>query len=346
MTFDPDAAARPDAGIFGLDSTPETAKVVLVPVPFEATVSYGDGTANGPGAILEASKQVDLFDLETGRPWAAGICMLPEPAEVRAWNDAAKQVAQRVIDAGGAGDDPALRDACRQVDAFGDRVNGWLSGVVEPLLAQGKLVGVVGGDHSVPFASIAAHARRWPGLGVLHVDAHADLRDAYEGFRWSHASIFFNVLKEVPEVGRIVGVGYRDLSETEHRLTREDPRVEAFPDPWLRRRLHDGVAWSKVAQEIVDRLPHEVYVSFDIDGLDPVLCPSTGTPVPGGLSFAEATTLLRAVVESGRRIVGFDLTEVAPDPSGRSDWDGNVGARLLYKLIGFALKSQNFAPSA
>lgn len=344
MTFDPDAAARPDAGIFGLDSTPETAKVVLVPVPFEATVSYGDGTANGPAAILEASKQVDLFDVETGRPWAAGICMLPESSDVRAWNDAAKQAAQVVIDAGGAGDDPALRDACEQVDAYGDRVNAWLTGVVEPLLAQGKLVGVVGGDHSVPFASIAAHARRWPGLGVLHFDAHADLRDAYEGFRWSHASIFFNVLKEVPEVGRIVGVGYRDLSETEHQLTREDARVEAFPDPWLRRRLHDGVAWGKVAKEIVDRLPPEVYVSFDIDGLDPVLCPNTGTPVPGGLSFAEATTLIRTVVESGRRIVGFDLTEVAPDPSGRSDWDGNVGARLLYKLIGFALKSQNFTP--
>jgi agmatinase len=339
MTFDPDAAARPDSGIYGLDSTPADARVVLVPVPFEATVSYGGGTAGGPAAILAASRQVDLFDLETGRPYAQGICLLPGAAEVRAWSEQGKALAAPVIEAGGAGDDPALRAAVAKVDALGDQVNAWLAAQVEPLLDQGKLVGVLGGDHSVPFASIAAHARRHPGLGVLHVDAHADLRRAYEGFRWSHASIFWNVLEQVPEVGRLVGVGYRDVSEQEHRLIDTDPRCEAFPDPWLRRRLHDGAPWSEVVAEVVSRLPQDVYVSFDIDGLDPVLCPSTGTPVPGGLSFPEATALFRGIVESGRRIVGFDLCEVAPDPTGRSEWDGNVAARLLYKLIGFALRS-------
>lgn len=345
MAFDPTAAARPDSGVFGLDDTPESARVVLVPVPFEATVSYRAGTAGGPAAILEASRQVDLYDLETGRPYAAGICMLPEAPEVRAWNEAARAAAAPVIEAGGAGQDPALLAACATVNGYGDKVNGWLRSVVEPLLEQKKLVGVVGGDHSVPFATIAAHAKRWPGLGVLHVDAHADLRDAYEGFRWSHASIFFNVLKEVPEVGKIVGVGYRDVSEPEMNLVRDDPRLAAFHDPWLERRSQDGVPWSKVAAEIVAELPQSVYVSFDIDGLEPVLCPSTGTPVPGGLSFPRATGLLRALVESGRTIVGFDLTEVAPDPTGASDWDGNVGARLLYKLIGFALKSQKAVAS-
>lgn len=340
MTFDPGAAARPDSGIFGLDDTPERARVVLVPVPFEATVSYGGGTARGPAAILEASRQIDLFDLETGRPYAAGIAMLPEAQEVRAWSEQARALAGPVIAAGGPGDDPALRQACQEVEALGDRVNAWVTAQVEPLLAQGKLVGVIGGDHSVPFASIAAHARRYPGLGVLHIDAHADLRRAYEGFRWSHASIMWNVREHVPEVARVVGVGFRDLSEEEHDVLTADPRWAAFHDPWLKRRQQEGAPWAEVVAEVVSRLPQDVYVSLDIDGLDPVLCPNTGTPVPGGLSFAEATSLLRAVAESGRRIVGFDLVEVAPDPHGRTEWDGNVGARLLYKLIGFALRSR------
>ena len=108
----------------------------------------------------------------------------------------------------------------------------------------------------------------------------------------------------------------------------------------LRRGLFDGESWGRLAGRIAADLPQEVYVSFDIDGLDPSLCPHTGTPVVGGLSFPEAVALLRTVAESGRRIVGFDLNEVAPDPTGRSEWDGNVGARLLYKEIGFALMSQ------
>ncbi len=343
MTFDPSAAAAPGSGAFGLPpgppNTPETARVVLVPVGFEATCSFGGGTAGGPAAVLEASRQVDLFDVETGRPYEGGIAMVEADPRVDAWNERALERARPVIEAGGAGDDPALREAADEVDEAGAAVNAWLEGVVEPLLARGALVGVVGGDHSVPFASIRAHARRWPGLGVLHVDAHADLRVAYEGLRWSHASIMDNVLREVPEVARLVGVAYRDLSEEEHERCRTDPRIAAFPEVALRRRLLGGEPWLAVARDIVGRLPEHVYVSFDIDGLDPALCPHTGTPVPGGLSWAEATALLAEVVASGRRIVGFDLCEVTPDPTG-GGWDENVGARLLYKLIGFALVSQ------
>jgi agmatinase len=340
MAFDPSAAARPDSGIFGLESTPDDARVVLIPVPFEATVSYGGGSGQGPRAILEASRQVDLFDLETGRPYAQGIALLPESEEVRTWAEQAKALAAPVIEQGGPGSDPKLRAACDEVNALGDRVNAWLEARTNELLDKGKLVGVVGGDHSVPFGAIAALAKRYPGLGILHVDAHADLRDAYEGFRWSHASIMFNVRDRLPGVSVVVGVGFRDLSEDEHEIITTDARFEAFHDPWLQRRLQEGASWVDLTSEVVSRLPHDVYVSFDIDGLDPVLCPNTGTPVPGGLSFAQATSLFRAIAESGRRIVGFDLVEVAPDPSGVSEWDGNVAARLLYKLIGYALKSQ------
>jgi agmatinase len=337
--FDPSAPASGD-GIYGLPHTVEEARVVLIPVPWEATVSYGAGTADGPRAILEASHQVDLRDMETGRPYEEGIALLPIPAEVRAWSDEARAAAAPVIAAGGPGDDPDLRAAVARVDAQGDRMNAWVRTEAGRLFDAGKVVGVVGGDHSVPWGAIAAAAERHPGLGILHFDAHADLRDAYEGFRWSHASIMWNVL-QLPGVSRIVQIGIRDVGEDEVRLIDSEPaRLRTWFDPALRSMLFDGESWNSIVSRFVTELPADVWVSFDIDGLDPALCPHTGTPVPGGLSFPEASAVLAAVVSSGRRIVGFDLCEVAPDPEGRSEWDGNVGARILYKEIGFALLSQ------
>jgi agmatinase len=338
--FDPSAAAQ-HGGIYGLPTQSDDAGVVLVPVPWEATVSYGAGTADGPAAILRASRQVDLLDRETGRPWEAGIAMLEIPREVRAWSDQARASARPVIDAGGAGHDVALLDAVAVVDGLAERMNAWVREQATRFLERDRLVGVVGGDHSVPLGAIAAVAERHPGLGVLHVDAHADLREAYEGFRYSHASIMWNVLREAPGVSRIVQVAVRDYCDEEDALIRSEPeRLRTYFDADLRRLLFDGESFSRVAGRIVADLPRDVYVSFDIDGLDPALCPSTGTPVAGGLSFAEAAGLLRTLVDSGRRVVGFDLTEVAPDPAGRGEWDGNVAARLLYKLIGFALLSR------
>jgi agmatinase len=337
--FDPDAAAVHD-GIYGLPFTPEQARVVLLPVPWEATVSYRGGTAGGPEAIARASRQVDLFDRETGRPYEAGIALLPVPPEVRAASDSAREKARPVIEAGGAGDDAALRRAVAEVNDLGERLNEWVRGTTRYWREAGKVVGIVGGDHSTPFGAICALSEAHPGLGVLHIDAHADLRVAYEGFRWSHASIMWNVYHELAGVARIVQVGVRDLGDAENALIQDNPdRLRTYFEADLRQKLFDGEGWSRLAGRIVADLPREVWVSFDIDGLDPALCPHTGTPVAGGLSFAEATSLLRTVADSGRRILGFDLSEVAPDPTGASEWDGNVGARVLYKQIGFALRS-------
>lgn len=339
-TIDPNSAAV-GGGIYGLPFSPEASRVVLVPVPWEATVSYGAGTANGPEAILRASRQVDLLDRETGRPYESGIAMLPLPQEVRTWSDEARRLAAPVIEAGGAGNDSSLGERARAVSAFGEQMNAWVYETTKRWLGEGKLVGIVGGDHSVPFGAVRAIAERHPKLGILHIDAHADLRDAYEGFAYSHASIMFNVQARIPDVARIVQVGIRDYCDQENELIEASKgRIRTHFDADLRARLHEGETWTSLARGIVADLPPLVYVSFDIDGLDPALCPHTGTPVVGGLSFSEATSLLRIVAESGRRIVGFDLNEVAPDPSGASEWDANVGARVLYKEIGFALLSQ------
>lgn len=335
--FDPDGPAPAESGIYGLPFAPEDSKVVIVPVPFEATTSYGGGTSKGPAAVLEASKQVDLFDQETGRPYAAGIAMLDIPKEVARWNRDAKKIAAKVIEQGGVVD-RTTRAAAAKVNDYGERMNEWVYAQTLSLLDEDKIAVILGGDHSVPFGAIRAYAEKYPGLGILHLDAHADLRDAYEGFTWSHASIFNNVMRKIDEVGKLVQVGVRDLGQAERQMIDDSHgRIVCFYDAELAARKEAGVPFATLADEIVAALPKDVYLSWDIDGLDPTLCPGTGTPVPGGLSWNEAIGLLRAVKRAGKRIVGLDLCEVSP---GDTEWDANVGARLLYKMIGFALMTQ------
>lgn len=337
--FDPDAPAAEDGGLYGLPFTPEQAHVIVIPVPFEATTSYGGGTSEGPAAVLEASRQVDLFDHETGRPYERGIAMLDIPSSIAEMNRNARSLASAVIDAGGdVASDPQLQRALQEVNETSDKVNEWVYRTTREWLDRDRFIALLGGDHSVPFGAIRAHAERYEGMGVLHLDAHADLRDAYEGFTHSHASIFHNVMTRIPQVQRLVQVGVRDLGSREREfIDSSSGRIVTFYDADVAQRKDEGEPFARIADSIVEQLPHLVYLSWDIDGLDPTLCPGTGTPVPGGLSWNEAISLLRSIVRSGRRIVGLDLCEVSP---GDTEWDANVGARLLYKMIGYALMSE------
>ncbi|HSP33776.1 MAG TPA: agmatinase family protein [Thermoanaerobaculia bacterium] len=324
MNFDPDAPAGEDSGIYGLPFTPDQSYVVIVPVPFEATTSYGGGTSKGPKAVLEASRQVDLFDRDTGRPYERGIAMLPVPKNIAKWNAAAKKLGRTKVKA---------------VNEISEQVNEWVYDTTRSLLRAGKMPVILGGDHSVPFGAHRAYVEKYPGMGILHLDAHADLREAYEGFTYSHASIFHNVMTRIRDVGRLVQVGVRDAGEAEHEfIERSKGRIVTFFDSDLAAAKEEGTPFATLADRIVNQLPNDVYLSWDIDGLDPTLCPGTGTPVPGGLSWNEAIGLLRALKRGGKRIVGLDLCEVAP---GVTEWDANVGARLLYKMIGFALLTQS-----
>lgn len=343
--FDPNAAARPGSGVFGLPHSEAESLVVLLPVPWEATTSYGGGAAEGPRAIREASKQVDLFDLDVDRPYQHGIFMLPNSPEIVGWNEEGKAAAAKVIAEGGEVTGNAdLESALARVNELSVKVNDKVEEQTSRLLAARKVVGVVGGDHSVPFGALRALAkhRREKPFGVLHFDAHSDTRDAYEGFTYSHASIMHNVLEQISSVEKLVQVGIRDVCEAEiDYCRRQGQRVVMYTDRDLSIRKMEGESFRAIASEIASALPQDVWVSFDIDGLDPRYCPHTGTPVPGGLELQESIAILREVARAGKRIVGFDLNEVAPHPSDEEDeWDGNVGARLLYKLIGFTLASQ------
>ena len=338
--FDPDAAATGD-GLFGLDTKPEQARVVVIPVPFDATTSYRPGTAAGPAHVLQASMQVDLEDIQFGPIWQAGIAMLPIPKAIAALSRKARKAAEPIIRAGGA--TPGNRAHARAlatVNAASDRVHDHVRRETRRILDHGAIPALLGGDHASPFGLIDELSKRHPGLGILQIDAHADLREAYEGFTWSHASIFHNVMTRLPKVGKLVQVGIRDVGSREVAFARGSKgRVQTFYDQRLRDMQFAGATWTAVCKRIIAALPKTVYVSFDIDGLTSEHCPHTGTPVPGGLTFPEVCHLLELLASSGKRVVGFDLCEVAPGPRG-DEWNGTVGARVLYKLLGCTLRSQ------
>lgn len=336
--FDAGAAAAPGAGVFGLPFSRAESRVVLLPVPFDATTSYKPGTAAGPAAIFEGSMQVDLYDRRLGRVYERGIWWDKKGMSLRAASREAARAARPVIDAGGADPKNARhRAACAKVNGACEKVNAFVERHTRAVLEDGKVPGLVGGEHSVPFGAIKAVAERFPGVGLLHLDAHMDFRECFEGFAWSHASIMHNVLTRIPGVGKIVQVGIRDFSEDELEFGRSlGNRAEVhFDDVWAEHLLA-GRSFVELAQRALEGLPPLVYVSFDIDALEPPLCPNTGTPVPGGLTFNQAVVLLSMLVQSGRRVVGFDLVEVAPGPSPGPEIDAICGARLLYKLCGLA----------
>ncbi len=341
LDFDPNEPAPDNGNYFGFPFTPAEAEIVLMPVPWGVTASYGDGASLAPEAIIAASTQLDFYDPLYPGGWRRGIATLPVNHSIKDLDTQLRTDARKVIahlERGGHKGDECLRSRLARVNEASAGINDYIRGEAAGWLAQGKVVGLVGGDHSTPLGLIRALGEKAGTFGILHIDAHADLRDAYEGFTWSHASIMHNVLREAPHVGRIVQVGVRDLCEAEKRVIDTDPRVRCFDDFSLRSARFGGATWQQQCEAIVEALPEKVYVSFDIDGLSPENCPGTGTPVPGGLSFAEAVYLLDSLSCSGHRIVGFDLCEVGPRPD--DEWDANVGARVLLALCNATLKSR------
>jgi agmatinase len=330
-TYDPNAIGVDNGNLLGLPFDYESADIIIFGVPWEVTVSYGAGTAAAPRMVLEASRQLDVFDFDNPDGWKQGIFMTEIPAEIQQKSDLVRQDAKQIIDCLERGDrvqdDPALSQLLQTINQECQSVNQWLFEQAQAAMKLGKRVAVIGGDHSVPLGYLQALAEQYPDFGILHIDAHADLRDAYEGFQYSHASIMFNALK-IPQISKLVQVGVRDLCQDEVNLIRESGgRVSAYYDPLIKQKLYAGTTWLELCKQIVAELPQQVYVSFDVDGLDPKLCPNTGTPVPGGLELEQTFCLFREVVNSGRQLIGFDVSEV-----GNGEWDGNVGARAVYKL--------------
>ena len=336
--FDPNGVGIANGAYFGMPFTPDEAELVLVSAAWDVTVSYGAGAVYAPDAIIEASTQLDFYDSLFPNAWRRGIATAGVDYSLQELSQRLRSDAVRVIEHlenGGSTDDDYAVRKIRRVNEGCATLNANIEAQAAHWLDAGKTVGLVGGDHSTPYGLIRALGARHAQFGILHIDAHRDLREAYEGFEYSHASIMFNVLRDVPQVTKLVQVAVRDFSGQEAALADSEPRIVSFDDQSLAEAAFGGATWDAQCRRIVDTLPQEVYISFDIDGLSFDHCPHTGTPVPGGLTFNQAAWLLRTVVQSGRRIIGFDLVEVCPSPDDRIDTI--TGARMLWKLCGAAL---------
>ena len=339
-SFDPNGPGT-SGNLFGLPFDEETADLIIIPAPWEVTVSYTAGTADGPEAILDASVQVDLFIKDIPEAWKLGIHMLPISDGFRKENEKYRDLASKYIQWLEEGDEDWVSDELKviptTINEISEKLNIYIKAQALKQLDKGKLVGLLGGDHSTPLGFISALSEKYNNFGILQIDAHADLRKAYENFKYSHASIMYNAMK-IPQVSRLVQVGIRDFCEEEaNYIKSSEGRVVTFFDEDLQSALLEGYTWQNICKNIIEHLPDQVYISFDIDGLDPKLCPNTGTPVPGGLQYHQVIYLIKEVVKSGRTIIGFDLNEVAP---GQDEWDANVGARLLYQLSNLMAVSQ------
>ncbi len=339
-TFDPSQPGLADESIFGLPFSAAQSEIVIIPVPWEVTVSYGAGASDGPSAILEASFQVDLHHQEFPDLWKLGMHLdLNEQTEQWA-NDSVKykSLAQPIIHALEKGeivnDNSTLKADLESINKVCENLKNEVKNRTLFWLNQGKKVALLGGDHSTPLGYYEALATQHDNFGILHLDAHMDLRIAYEGFKYSHASIMYNAL-QIAQISKIVQVGIRDFCKQEAETALSE-RVLVHTDMDMKAETFAGVTWEQQCDKIIASLPQKVTISFDIDGLYSWYCPNTGTPVPGGISFEQATYLLSKLGNSGKEIIGFDLVEVAP---GDDDWDGNVGARMLYHMCGVLAKN-------
>lgn len=336
--YDPNGIGQVNGNLYGLPFDYDSANLIVFGVPWEVTVSYRAGTAQGPSQVLAASPQLDLFDFDNSEGWKQGIFMAEIPQDILDKNvyyrSQAAQVIERLEQGRTLSEGPDLTQVLAEINQVCESVNVWLYNCTRAALQLGKRVAVIGGDHSSPLGCFRALAEQYDDFGILHIDAHADLRNGYEGFKYSHASIMFNAL-EIPQITKLVQVGLRDICQDEVNLINgSNDRVIAHYDSALQQQLYSGKSWIEICRDIIAPLPHNVHISFDIDGLDPKLCPNTGTPVPGGLELEQTYCLFRELVKSGRKIIGYDLCEV-----GNAEWDGNVGARVVYKLANLMDKS-------
>lgn len=341
--FDINSAANPNNNIFGLPFSEAESRLVILPVPWEVTVSYGTGTSRSTEHIFKASLQVDLYDPDAPDAWKQGFFMRGIDKKILLKSDFLRKEAELYIDFTSKGEDRLsnkfMCKSLRDINEGSNYINQWVYEQTSALLSNDKLVGILGGDHSTPLGYWKALAEKHGNFGILQIDAHCDLREAYEDFKYSHASIMRNALEEIPQLERLVQVGVRDYSHSEWDfICNSNYRIVTYLDQKIKARQFEGATWRQICDDIIDHLPQKVHISFDIDGLDPKLCPNTGTPVHGGFEAEQINYLFRRVIETGRTLIGFDLVEVGV---AENNWDANVAARELWKLCNLLIASNS-----
>lgn len=272
----------------------DKAKVAILPVPYDATTTYQPGTRNGPRALIEASRCLEFYDEETGRNFSdIGVCTLDEMEVV----DDAEKMVNRVYEG------------------------------VKVLLGDNKKVILIGGEHSISSGSVRAHIEKCPDLTVLHVDAHADMRDELAENRFNHGC----VARRISEMCPLVSVGVRSIAEEEDEHIRgSNGRIKVF----FAKDIHSSSAWM---EDVVKSLGKNVYITIDLDAFDISVMPSVGTPQPGGMQWYQMLELMKKVA-AAKNVVGFDVTELMPIPGNHAP--DVLAAKLVYKLIGYFFSKQ------
>lgn len=346
INFNPNDVASDSNGIFGLPFTQDNAALVILPIPWEVTVSYRLGTSRASEKIAEASKQIDLYDADAVDMWKKGYFMQDINTEILNKNDYLRHCAELIIsnlmEGGSTNEHKQLCNKLEDINEAGAWLRDTIKATTLALLKQGKHVALLGGDHSTPLGFFQAVGEHFGDFGILQIDAHADLRTAFEGFTYSHASIMYNAMQQVPQLKKLVQVGIRDYCDEEILFINQNPnRITTYFDHEIKRRQYNGDTWKNICDDIVTQLPTNVYISFDIDGLDPKLCPNTGTPVPGGFETEQIYYLFNRILASGKKIIAFDLNEVSTGDNKQANIDALVGARVLYKMCNLMMRSYN-----
>jgi len=278
----------------------ETSTIAIVSAPYEETVSYGKGAGKGPSAILEASHFVEFWDEQFGRE----LCFEQGIATLEAL-DFRQATGRAMLDA--------------------------LESYIRALLAQDKFVVTLGGEHTISTAPVAAHFERFPHMSILQIDAHSDLRDSYGGSSYSHASVMSRIIEFFPP-HHLVQVGIRAQCREEYELI-----LQRGVRTFFAREIRQGVYGRSWKERVLDALDEEVYITFDLDALDPSIMAATGTPEPGGLYWDETLQLLE-LIGTHKRIVGFDVVELAPAPA--HPFSSFLAAKLVYSMLNAAFLTQ------
>lgn len=339
--FDPNGLVPDNGNYFGFPVEADDAALVLISAPWDTTVSTRAGSSYAPDAIIEASRFVDFYEPMAPDSWRKGIATLPIDYSIQDLSHRLRSDADKVIQMSHSDADYILTNMMherrlRRVNEASKQINDKIYSQAKKWLERGKIVGLVGGDHSTSYGNIRAVGEHYAEFGVLHIDAQCNLKEQLYGFNYSHGSVMHNVLSDVESIRRLVSVGVREFSPREWQRSENDERIRLFTGQYIWSSHFEGVNWSTICDEIISELPTNVYVSLDIDGLTIECSPHTGSTISGGLRFPEVVYLLGKIVASGRTIVGFDLTEVVPDVDDKTD--AMIAARLLFKMCSMALK--------
>ena len=326
------------AGVFGLSFDEGESNLILLAIPFELTTTFREGTSLAPSKIKDISSQIDLMNNINSHAWQKGIYW-DDSKEVffqnisNSYRPSTKKIIDYLENNSILSDDlknelKIINDVCKNV------MNDIYKQVIK-ILKNGKIPGLIGGEHSITYGAIDAIKDFYDDFGILQIDAHHDLRKSYLGFIYSHASVMYNVINDFKEINKLIQIGVRDYSEEENNFAKKNKKISTFYNFDINSQLLNGKSFHDIANEIVNLLPENIYISFDIDGLQPYLCPNSGTPVPGGFSYEEIEYLFYLISKTNKKVIGFDLCEV----SGRGQWDAIVGSRILYLLSVLALRS-------